>query len=72
MTQFGAKGYIEANVLNFVSGPLKRNVVVSLNLPDGVCEECGQCPVKCSVGFDVPSKIRDVVRLREVPPEFIG
>jgi len=28
--------------------------------------------VKCSVGFNVSKKIRDVVRLREVPTEFIG
>jgi predicted aldo/keto reductase-like oxidoreductase len=55
-----------------------RNVVhaqetlQSLNLPARVCEDCGQCPVKCSIGFNVSAKIRDVVRLREVPAEFIG
>jgi predicted aldo/keto reductase-like oxidoreductase len=49
-----------------------QETVLSLNLPTRVCEDCGQCPVKCSIGFDVSSKIRDVVRLREVPMEFIG
>jgi predicted aldo/keto reductase-like oxidoreductase len=49
-----------------------QETLLSLNLPDRVCEDCGQCPVKCSIGFDVPGKIRDVVRLREVPTEFIG
>jgi hypothetical protein len=48
-----------------------QETLLSLNLPARVCEDCGQCPVKCSIGFDVPGKIRDVVRLREVPPEFI-
>ena len=49
-----------------------QETLLSLNLPDRVCEDCGQCPVQCSVGFDVPGKIRDVVRLKRVPREFIG
>jgi predicted aldo/keto reductase-like oxidoreductase len=49
-----------------------QETLLSLNLPARVCEDCGQCRVKCSIGFDVSGKIRDVVRLREVPPEFIG
>jgi predicted aldo/keto reductase-like oxidoreductase len=49
-----------------------QETLLSLNLPDRVCEDCGPCPVKCSIGFDVPGKIRDVVRLRDVPAEFIG
>lgn len=51
---------------------LAQDLVVSLNLPAGVCEDCGQCPVKCSMGFNVSSKIRDIVRLRDIPSEFIG
>ena len=49
-----------------------QDLVISLNLPDRVCEDCTQCPVKCSVGFNVSRKIRDVVRLREIPSEFIA
>ncbi len=48
-----------------------KELVVSLGLPSRVCEDCGVCPVKRSIGFDVPSKIRDVARLRNVPTEFI-
>jgi hypothetical protein len=48
-----------------------QELVVSLGLPRSVCEDCGQCPVKCSIGFDVSRKIRDVARLRDVPSEFI-
>jgi hypothetical protein len=51
---------------------MAQELVASLDLPKRVCEDCGQCPVKCSIGFDVSGKIRDVVRLRDVPPEFIG
>ena len=38
-----------------------------------VCGDCVQCPVKCSVGFNVRGKIRDVVRHPgQVPSEFIA
>ena len=49
-----------------------QDLLLSLNLPSGVCGDCGECPVKCSIGFDVSRKIRDVIRLRDVPAEFIG
>jgi predicted aldo/keto reductase-like oxidoreductase len=49
-----------------------QDLVLSLNLPTRVCEDCSQCQVRCSIGFNVSRKIRDVVRLREVPAQFIG
>ena len=49
-----------------------RDLIVSLNLPSRVCEECSSCPVKCSIGFNVLKKIRDVARLKDVPSEFIA
>lgn len=49
-----------------------RDLVVSFGLPKNVCGDCMQCPVECSVGFNVRGKIKDVVRLREVPSEFIA
>ena len=49
-----------------------QDLILSLNLPARVCEDCSLCPVKCSIGFNVPSKIRDVVRLRDIPLEFIA
>jgi len=49
-----------------------QDLVLSLNLPDRVCEDCSQCPVICSIGFSVSSKIKDVVRLRGVPSEFLA
>jgi predicted aldo/keto reductase-like oxidoreductase len=48
-----------------------RDLLLSLNLPPRVCGECDECPVKCSIGFNVSRKIRDVIRLRDVPAEFI-
>jgi predicted aldo/keto reductase-like oxidoreductase len=51
---------------------LAQDLLLSLKLPSRACEDCSQCSVKCSVGFNVPAKIKDVVRLKDVPPEFIG
>ena len=49
-----------------------QDLVLSLNLPATVCEDCSDCVVKCPSGFNVSGKIRDVVRLRDVPKELIG
>jgi hypothetical protein len=51
---------------------LAQDLVLSLNLPSRACEDCSQCSVKCSVGFNVSAKIKDVVRLKDVPTEFIA
>ena len=51
---------------------MAQDLVVSLNLPQQVCRDCSQCRVHCSVGFDVSGKIKDVIRIREVPSEFIA
>jgi predicted aldo/keto reductase-like oxidoreductase len=49
-----------------------QDLLLSLNLPPQVCGNCDECPVKCSIGFNVSRKIRDVIRLRDVPAEFIA
>jgi len=48
-----------------------RDLIVSLRLPAQVCSECAVCSVQCVSGFPVSSRIRDVARIREVPPEFL-
>jgi hypothetical protein len=48
-----------------------QDLVSSLRLPARVCGDCGSCPVQCPSGFPVSSRIRDVARIREVPPEFL-
>lgn len=49
-----------------------QDLVLSLNLPATICEDCSQCSVKCPNQWNVAAKIRDVVRLRHVPLEFIA
>ena len=51
---------------------MAQDLVVSMNLPSQVCEDCSQCPVKCSIGFNVRGKIRDIARIRQVPSEFMA
>jgi uncharacterized protein len=50
---------------------LGQEVIVSLDLPSHVCEDCSKCPVKCQNGWNVSRKIRDIVRLRDVPSQFL-
>lgn len=35
------------------------------------CVNCTDCSVKCSAGFDVKEKIRDISRLNEIPDDFL-
>lgn len=51
---------------------LAQNLVASLDLPRQVWEDCFSCPVKCLNRWTVAGKIRDVVRLRGVPSEFLS
>lgn len=57
------RGYMYA--YGYRSLPHARDLIVSLDLPDKVCEDCSSCSVKCAIEFNVSKKIRDVVRLRE-------
>jgi ferredoxin len=50
---------------------LAKNLIVSLDLPRQVCEDCSSCPVECLNRWKVAGKLRDVVRLRDVPSEFL-
>lgn len=49
---------------------LAQSLVASLDLPRQVCEDCSSCPVICLNGWNVGTKVRDIVRLRDVPSEF--
>lgn len=49
-----------------------QDLLFSLRLPAGLCGDCGPCPVQCRNGWNVLERIGNVVRLREVPPEFVA
>jgi hypothetical protein len=48
-----------------------QDLLFSLNLPAVICGDCASCPVKCLNRWNVSDRIHNVVRLREVPPDFI-
>jgi len=50
---------------------IAKELVVSLDLPPHVCKDCGPCPIKCLNAWNVSQKICDIVRLKDVPSEFI-
>jgi len=48
-----------------------HQLLLSLGLPSRICRECTACTVRCVKGFNVKERIQKVVRLREVPEDFI-
>ena len=51
---------------------LAKELVVSLGLPHQVCEDCSSCPIKCLNRWNVGGRIRDIVRLRDLPSQFLA
>jgi hypothetical protein len=49
-----------------------RELVASLNLPGNPCASCTSCNVKCTNGFAVAEKVRDIARIAAVPREFFA
>jgi predicted aldo/keto reductase-like oxidoreductase len=49
-----------------------QDLVLSLALPNTVCGDCDACPVACTNRWSVSERLRDVVRLREVPTHFVA
>lgn len=49
-----------------------HEVVSSVRLSANPCGECTVCTSSCTKGFDIRDRIADVVRLRDVPVEFLA
>jgi predicted aldo/keto reductase-like oxidoreductase len=49
-----------------------QDLLASLDLPANPCEDCGPCPVQCLNRWNVSERLQNIVRLRDVPPEFIA
>lgn len=50
---------------------LAHNLLTSLELPQEVCNDCNSCKVECQNGWKVDEKILDIIRLKEIPLDFI-
>ncbi len=49
-----------------------QDLLSSLDLPSNLCEDCSSCAVQCINQWKISDRIRNVVGLREVPPEFLA
>ncbi len=48
------------------------DLLLSLNLTADACSRCDTCSVDCAKGFDISRRVRDVIRLQDVPRDFIA
>ena len=51
---------------------LARGLLEGLDIAVAPCRSCGTCTVKCAKGFDVADRIKDIVRLKDVPADFLA
>ncbi len=51
---------------------LASDLLHELELPANPCRDCQTCSVQCAKGFDVADRVKDIVRLKDVPAEFFG
>lgn len=49
-----------------------QDLLFSLSLPSNLCGDCSSCPVKCLNQWNVSDRVQNIVRLWEVPSEFIA
>jgi len=49
-----------------------RDTIKDLNLPADPCNRCSTCRVDCTMGFDVQKRVSDIVRLKDIPEDFLG
>lgn len=48
-----------------------HDLLAEQGLAGDPCSGCSSCRVRCSRGFDVRERVADVVRMREIPREFL-
>jgi len=52
--------------------PKKARETLRSWTPDEVaCKKCTECVVRCSLGFDVKSRVLDIARILDVPEDFL-
>lgn len=50
---------------------LAKELLQELDVPQNPCRACTSCPVRCAKGFDVAGRVKDIVRLQDIPAEFL-
>ena len=50
---------------------MAKELIDELALADDLCSDCTTCTVKCTAGFQIAQKVKDISRLQYVPQEFL-
>ena len=50
---------------------LAKETLQSVDLHNTPCTDCRTCTVTCAMGFDIHNRILDIVRLNDVPEDFL-
>jgi predicted aldo/keto reductase-like oxidoreductase len=50
---------------------LSYDLLTSLDIPDAPCADCSSCTAHCAKGFNLSERVSDIVRLRDVPRDFV-
>jgi len=51
---------------------LAQELLSELDVPSDPCRGCNTCTVKCAKGFDVAGRVKDIIRLKDVPADFFA
>jgi len=50
---------------------LAHSLLSTLKLPERICEDCSSCNVVCQNGWEISEKVCDIVRLKDISPDFL-
>jgi uncharacterized protein len=64
------RGYMYA--YGYRNPALARDLLEDLPVSSSPCRDCGACTVTCAKGFDVAGRIKDIIRLKDVPRDFLS
>lgn len=48
-----------------------KEILQDLNLSPNPCNHCHTCSVECTMGFDIQKRVTDIVRIRDIPEDFL-
>lgn len=48
-----------------------RETIEQINFSHIGCKDCSTCTINCTMGFDVREKVLDIIRIKEIPNEFL-
>jgi len=51
---------------------LAQELLQELGVPSNSCQSCSVCTVKCAKGFDVADRTKDIIRLKDIPADFMA